>query len=392
MKSLQSIPNQVKIYLAGAIVLLVAIILILTRKTEIFEATLDGKLPFVLSSQMNATFYNYITTLPVSYVALITGRQESGKSRALNYFSDTQTQLGRLVLNIDLKSVNTYEDLLSVFRISAIEQFNIIKQIISSSNLKKIVDFNYDANLNLPEATPLPDKLKNLYFSLYSQLNHLLDHKFSQRSVFEFGRLLSLNYHALAPIVIIQNYDRIYNITAPNDPEFGIKLADAIESYLSARSHLNHKIPVFFEIKNSLLKIQHRWGNAFRFIEMQDIENAEREYTSHYKIFSPQEIKKIIGAFGTHPGSLSSMFEARKLGINLDVAISNEQTRLKNIVNVESRDNTTVKAFCSAPYQFHPTTEKHISDFYDLIEQGLLYLDNELILQPSNKAVFTAMC
>lgn len=390
IKKMRNLKLEIKISIGAAVALVIGVLVFLLSKKEKIETRFDGKLPLVISSQLNTTFSNYITTVPVSYTALITGRHESGKSRILNYFCEEQTKLGRLALNFDLKSVKTFNDLLSIFRISAIDQFNNLKSTISSSALKKIPDF--DASTSLPEANALPDKLKNLYLALYSQLANLLEHGFSQKSIFQFGRILGNSYQALAPIIIIQNYDYIYNITAPNDEEFGVKLADAIESMLSARSHKHHYIPVFFEIKNSLLKTRHRWSNAFRFVEIPNIEAPEREFVNHYKLFSLNEMKKILGIFGPHPGSISSIYEAMRVGIKIDDAISVEQRRIHNIVNKARRNNATLSAFCAAPNDFHPSNEAQIAEFYDLIEQGILYLDNELIMRPSNKAVLAALC
>ena len=368
-----------------AVVILVAVFLsrwiFISKK---YSTRFDGRLPFSIEDQLNQSISKYLEEYPVKNQIFISAPYKAGKSRLLNFVAEEMVKDGRLVLNLDLSNVHSYDDFLKMFRIACIRNLHQIKSILSSSQLKKLPTFPVMPKENLTESYQLPQQLRELYNSLYANLERLGEH-FETRPFIQINRFLREAYPVLRPVIIIQNFDKLL------DSKRG-------EKYWS-NLHLITSCHVLLELEDSSLKLDKNFINTHRFIEILPPKaSAEKSFVGENAVFTPFEYRKIISNFGEHYGVFSEIHENLKSGSKLDEAIKNELNQTNALVNTALSQIKFKKShlpICSEEEQTGNgiiQTISSIEPYKLLIKKGLIYVRNDLTLIAANKAFHNAFC
>ena len=383
MKGLK-LNNKLIIALVGSISVVVFILARWIFISKKYSVRFDGRLPFTIEEQLNQSINKYLEEYPVKSQVFISAPYKAGKSRLLNSIAENTAKDGRLVLNLDLSNVHSYDDFLKMFRIACIKNMHQIKSILSSSQLKKLPIFPEVPRENLTESYQLPQQLRELYNSLYASLEELGQH-FETGSFIQINRFLRDAYPVLRPVIIIQNFDKLL------DSKRGEKFW--------ANIHLINSCHVFLELEDSSLKLDKHFMDAHRFIEILPPKaSAEKNFVGKYAVFAPGEYRKIVSTFGEHYGVFSDIHEDIKSGSRLDEALKNQLNQTNALVQsslAQIKFKRTHLPICSEEEQTGNDIIKTISSIEPyrlLIKKGLIYIRNDLSFVAANKAFHNAFC
>ena len=384
MKGVQ-ISKQMIIALVAVISLVSFAIVRWIFMSKKYSTRFDGRLPFAIEEQLNSSISKYLEEYPVKNQIFISAPYQAGKSRLLNQIADRMTQEGRLVFNLDFSNVHSYDDFLKMFRIACVKNLYQIKSILPSSNLKKLPTFPLIPKENLTEGYQLPLQLRELYNSIYASLENLGEH-FDTRPFLQISRYLREAYPVLRPVIIIHNFDKLLD-------------SKQCEKYI-ANIHLINSCHVFLELEDSALKLDRRFINTHRFIEIAaPRSSAEKTFVQKFAVFAPGEYRKIVSSFGENYGIFSIMHEALKSGLKLDEAIKNELNHTKALVQstlAQQHVRRSQLPICSDEDLTSGNdiikTISQIEPYRLFLKKGLIYIRNDLSFTAANKAIHSALC
>ena len=122
----------------GVFVLVAFIYYIITMRRTFVRYS--GRLPYIWNDDFNLTLRQYINTAPTRNVLVLTGPYQSGKSRALNVMANDLAAARHLVVNCDLSTAKTPEDVISLFKIAIINGLTAVHPYLSSSQINRAAD------------------------------------------------------------------------------------------------------------------------------------------------------------------------------------------------------------------------------------------------------------
>lgn len=403
-----------------------------------------GQLPYLISESFNQSLSRFSQIRPSRKVLLITGACKTGKSRALNKFADEMRSNGHLVINIDAAKAKNIVEFFNLIKHEVAANLVLVKQFISSTDLKQLSEIeipgvDYKSILNsiiqsnissetIPSSAylssisssqqdsfwheyrtvhvPIPSfpdsALIRPYLSLCAILENVYDAQnqtFSEWAVHRFFDALEKYKNSLQPIIFIHNYEIIKAFKSKSDPLLGVKLTEAAKARLSRRNLYRDYVPIFVEIKDSLLRIKLD-TNTFSIIQTDRPKNAYSAFVWHNRIFRHREYKRIVNHFGYHIGTFSRIFEDLKSNADLDTVIQNYQNSItetvKSIYAYDSAfpNNGTdiMKRLCLSQGRMRITNMTDLRYLKPLFQNGFLFLKKGFKVRTVNKGVTNAIC
>lgn len=122
----------------GLIVLAAFIYYIITMRRSFVRYS--ERIPYVWNDDFNLTLRQYINTAPTRNVLVLTGPYQSGKSRAMDVMATDLAAARHFVINCDLSTAKTPEDIISLFKIAVINGLSAVHPYLSSSQINKAAD------------------------------------------------------------------------------------------------------------------------------------------------------------------------------------------------------------------------------------------------------------
>ncbi|KAH0794508.1 hypothetical protein GPJ56_001533 [Histomonas meleagridis] len=382
---MSSLLNKI-ILLIGAAVLLIAGYIAYTYSGQTITEQFEGSIPFIWNRNVNLTVAQYTEARPSPYILLLGGGYQSGKSRLIEVLAQEKIENGRFVIKFDAAEAKSYDDFLSILKLAISNGLSYFKMYGSANSLLRASE-KLDPS-SKGSSTNVDNAISRIY-SIFSKLiDSITEEHFSTESVQKFFKYLELISENLRPIIFIHNYDSIKSLNSTLIP----KILDSLSSYLSRRNNYEQTIPVILEIKNSLSLINLTNSDIFEYFEMPELENTQQHYTVEHQIFTAQQLRKIIGTFGAHAGSLAKAFEDRRFGITIDDSISNQIAKISKIVKAASEglNENSTKMICTKEIWNFDVFQ--IDQFRELIEEEMLYITKSLDLKFANKAVRNSLC
>lgn len=389
-----------------------------------------GQIPYLLSESFNISLRRYTQTRPSRNVLLITGAQKTGKSRAINRMANDMESTGHFVLNIDAaRSSNNIFDFFKLIRHEVASSLVRMKQFVSSSDLKQIaeievpgVDINSIINsINLGNSSsptslisldysvahvPIPNfpdpAFTRPYLAICAILENIYNPQnktFSEWAVHRFFDALEIYRDVLQPAIFIHNIERIKSIKTREEPLLGVKIIEAAKARLSRRNHYGDFVPIFVEIKNSLVRINLD-NDVFRIVQTDTPKNSYSSFVRRHKVFRRSEYKKIVNHFGYHIGTFSRIFEDLKYNVELDASIHNFQNYINHAVykiygkesSYSINEDSILKKLCRSQCEMRITNSTDFRALRPLFENGYLHLKKGFRVAPMNKGVTIAIC
>ena len=414
--------------LRGSIVLI--ILLILFDYLKPFHRY-TGQIPYFISESFNLSLRRYTQIRPSRDVLLVTGAHKTGKSRAINRMANDMESNGHFVLNIDAaRSSNDIFDFFKLVRHEVASSLVRMKQFLTTSDLKLIseieipgVDINSILNsINNRNSTssksryitldysyahvPIPNFPDPTFIRPYLAICSILENiyndvnkTFSEWAVHRFFDALESYRDVLQPALFIHNIERIKSFKTRGEPLLGVKIIEAAKARLSRRNHYGDIVPIFVEIKNSLVRISID-NDVFRIVQTDTPKNSYSTFVRRNKVFRRSEYHKIVDHFGYHIGTFSRIFEDLKYNVNLDASIQNFQKyinhKIHKIYGKESsysaNEQSILHKLCKSQCSMRITNSTDFRALKPLFEIGYLHLKKGFNVKPMNKAVTIAIC
>lgn len=123
---------------AGIFVLIAFIYYIITMRRTFVRYS--ERIPYVWNDDFNLTLRQYINTAPTRNVLVLTGPYQSGKSRAMNIMANDLAAARHFVINCDLSTAKTPEDVISLFKIAVINGLISVHPYLSSTQINRAAD------------------------------------------------------------------------------------------------------------------------------------------------------------------------------------------------------------------------------------------------------------
>lgn len=413
--------------LIGGIAIIIALILFdLLRPFHRYT----GQIPYFISDSFNISLRRYTQIRPSRNVLLVTGAHKTGKSRAINRMANDMELNGHFVLNIDAaRSSNDIFDFFKLVRHEVASSLVRMKQFLTSSDLKRIseievpgVDINSIINsITLGNSTisppyisldysiahvPIPNfpdpALVRPYLAICAILENIyndVNKTFSEWAVHRFFDALESYRDVLQPALFIHNIERIKSFKTREEPILGVKIIEAAKARLSRRNHYGDIVPIFVEIKNSLIRINID-NDVFRIVQTDTPKKSYSTFVRRYKVFRRSEYKKIVDNFGYHIGTFSRIFEDLKYNVELDASINNFQNNLNHTIykiygkesSYSINENGILRKLCKSQCKMRITNSTDFRALKPLFENGYLHLKKGFRVTPMNKGVSIAIC
>ncbi|OHT02885.1 hypothetical protein TRFO_06938 [Tritrichomonas foetus] len=372
-------PKRRNAVLGVGVFLLAAFIYYIITMRRTFERH-SGRIPYVWNHDFNRTLRQYINTLPSRNVLVLTGPYQSGKSRALDVMAN-DLSTNHLVLNVDLSTAHSPEDVISLFRIAVINGLAAIYPHISSSKISKSSeefksDFETDKNID-----PFFGRVYNAFCRV---LDRSLMYSYSFTKFFDYLESLKTT---LRPIVFIHNFDN-FQVASP-------ELYESAMARLSRRPLYLDFVPVVCEIRNSSFRISNQiTPESLRFLEVKELKDPTRDLVVLTRALSDLELRKIMAAFGGHGGTIDRVFEDLKQGMSIEKSIEKQQkaveTYLRNLLN--GTFPQPLYEVCRMNGAAKITNTDDLNALVPLLESGHLYLSPGFVVKTAHNGVKKALC
>lgn len=377
-----------------------------------------GRIPYVWNPDFNKTLRQYINTAPTRNVMLITGPYQSGKSRALNIMAKDLAVNRRLVINCDLSTAKTPEDVISLFKIAVINGLSSVYPYLSSNQISKASnifkaekenEIQSDSNIqNQPNEFTSPTTAQNfttnstfsetsiegtyekdpflglLYVTFSRILHNSLKHPYSFSEFFDY---LENQKNYLRPVVFIHRLENLQK-SSPS-------LYSSFLSRLSRRPLYNDFVPIVCEIRDSSFRIDSKPIPSYlSFTDLKPLADPTKDLIVKNSVFSQIELRKIMNSFGGHGGSIERVFEDLKMGLSIDESIKKEQQAVESYIKdlLKGDFPQPLYEICRLNGTAKIVNTTSLKTLVPLFQSGHLYLNRGSIVQVAHNGVRNALC
>jgi len=335
--------------------------------------------PYFPNEHVNNALMKYFTLSPVKSVTILTGSYKCGKSSTLRNISDVLRAKSRLVIDFDIKGIQTPEQFFQGFKLSVWSSLVKLQPYLKN-DLRKLGTKSQNSGL------------EGILSDIYGSISKILDQSYENDHVSLIGVSSMMDIFekmkdSLKPIIIFYNSDAIF------DNAF-VEVLNAFKSQLIRRNQYFHSLPIVLEVKDSY--IVHTLVNdgyqagLFDEIRVQELNNTNIDYLVNNFYFKPREMRYIKQMFGHHPGFISAIYHDLVLGLSIEQAISRQINILQNNLPIKNQPNLK-KQLCKKHKIYIPSyliADEHVQ----LLRSGVCHIDGNMSIVLSSGSFKRVIC
>lgn len=356
------------------ILLIIIIIFILTLRKPFVRHT--GRIPYGWDSKLNRTLYQYISTVPTRHIVVLTGGYQTGKSRALEEVKYILQRDNSFVIHADFSTARNTNDIIGLIKTAV---FTGLAEMNPPIKAQKRFLTKYLPSSNTEVDYGLNPIYSQLYYDLSSKIDLLHDGIIGWS---EFFNALEEINPAMQVACLFNSIDNIL-LYSP-------KLFDALLSRFALRKDYVDHVPIVCELKDSSLRPKFSlFESSIKIYDVGGVTQPENIFYKKYKIFTQNELKKIVAKFGYHGGIFERIFEDLKHGYHLDEAINSVYDFIKKDIKKLNISDDLRTRVCSNSTVVKPN---EIMLYHPLLEKGYIWLKEDSNFNFTHNGIKDLIC